>query len=75
MTTAREGSRPNSAYTTEKMMVADGASRKSGSGDDSGSDAEKGSCQVERKLKSRHLQMIAIGTYLSSFSFPPRNNL
>ena len=41
-------------------MVADGVSRSSS--DPSGNDVEKGEQrQVVRKLKSRHLQMIAIG--------------
>lgn len=58
-TSSPQGSRPASAYNAEKMMNADGVSRSST--DHSGvKDVEKGE-QVERKLKSRHLQMIAIG--------------
>lgn len=70
--TTLEGSRPASGYTPEKMMVEGGFSRSTS--DQSGKDVEKASGQVERKLKSRHLQMIAIGTLLQ-FQFYSTTNM
>lgn len=61
-TSSPQGSRPTSAYNAEKMMTSDKASMSS-TDHSGGKDIEKGE-QVVRKLKSRHLQMIAIGMIL-----------
>jgi amino acid permease len=56
----------------EEKNVVTSASRPEGASDHSGNDEEKHGIQqptLKRKLKSRHLQMIAIGTVPTSSAY------